>query len=183
MPDNLQVARIDEESVYIQVIGLGNSFQASSLQSLVESEIKAGFSRFIVDLSSCTGLDSTFMGTFIGLSSGIKAIHGWFCLVNVSDEQKNLLKNLGVLQVVLIRNDFPPIAIDQKQFSNIYPTNNPIRRIEQIKKAHEFLVDIDPENKNRFGAFLDAVNEELSPLPIIRPPSPKGNNNHADSGK
>lgn len=166
--DRLSVSRADD-AVLVQVIGLGNMFLAPTLQSFVESELNAGFRSFVVDLKNCQGMDSTFMGTFIGLSTLVKRSFGWFCLVNVSDENMRLLKMLGVLHMVSIHEGEFPVA--EGQSTMLSPTNDPYARQKQIHSAHRLLMDADPENEKRFGPFIRALESEMSGMPTIVPPN------------
>lgn len=169
----LKVARADE-AVLVQVFGLGNMFLAPTLQTFVESEVNSGFLNFIVDLEHCQGLDSTFMGTFIGLSTMIKKKFGWFCLVNVSEENRRLLKLLGVINMISIHDGVIPVNDGEKTILN--PTTDPYVRQKQIHGAHRLLMDADPANKERFGPFIKALEEELAQLPKILPPGAKNKN-------
>ncbi len=164
----LNVARADE-AVLIEVVGLGNMFLAPTLQSFVESELRAGFVNFVVDLKKCRGMDSTFMGTFIGLSTMVKKRYGWFCLVNVGDENLRLLKMLGVIHLVSIHEGAVPVVAGKS--TSLHPTNDPYARQKQIHSAHRLLLDADPQNQERFGAFIKALEEEMSDVPTILPPS------------
>lgn len=165
--NQLRISRA-EDAVLVQVIGLGNMFLAPTLHAFVESEIRAGFANFVIDLKQCDGMDSTFMGTFIGLSTAVKNNMGWFCLVNVSDENMRLLRMLGVLHMVSIHDgDFPAAA---GEVTTLLPTNDPYVRQKQIHSAHRLLLDADPENEKRFGPFIKALEAELSAIPIILPP-------------
>ena len=170
----LKVAQAGD-AVLVQVHGLGNMFLAPTLQSFVESEVGAGFANFVIDLRHCGGLDSTFMGTFIGLSTMVKNKFGWFCLVNVSEDNRRLLKMLGVMHMVSI-NDQPFPGPDGAT-TILNPTADPYARQKQIHSAHRFLMDADPANQERFGPFVKALEEELADIPTILPPAPRGKGN------
>lgn len=175
--NRLQVSRA-EDAVLVQVVGLGNMFLAPTLQSLVEAELKAGFANFVIDLKFCSGMDSTFMGTFIGLSTQVKRNYGWFCLVNVSDENMRLLKMLGVLHMVSVHDgEFPAADCEN---TKLYPTTDPYLRQKQIHSAHRLLLDADPENEKRFGPFIKALEAEMGELPTIVPPTDQGDNGGPD---
>lgn len=177
--NRLQVSRADE-AVLIQVFGLGNMFLAPTLQSLVESELKAGFANFVVDLRHCSGMDSTFMGTFIGLSTQVKNTFGWFCLVNVSGENMRLLKMLGVIHMVSVHDgDFPA---PDGETTVLFPTADPYLRQKQIHSAHKLLLDASPENEKRFGPFIKAMEEEMGELPTILPPCELDDNHGNNHG-
>lgn len=174
----LRVSRA-EDAVLIQVFGLGSMFLAPTLQALVESELHAGFRNFVVDLRNCSGMDSTFMGTFIGLSTQVKNAYGWFCLVHVSDENMRLLKMLGVLHMVSVHVGEFPVA--EGESTILHPTNDPYVRQKQIHSAHRLLLDADPENEKRFGPFIKALEAEMADVPTILPPGRRGESDGASS--
>jgi hypothetical protein len=113
-------------------------------------------------------MDSTFMGTFIGLSSLVKRNYGWFCLVNVSDENRRLLKMRGVLHMVSVHEGEMPAV--EGTTTTLLPTNDPYARQKQIHSAHRNLMDADPENVRRFGPFIQALEAEMADVPTILPP-------------
>lgn len=170
----LKVSRADD-AVLIQVHGLGNMYLAPTLQSFVESEINSGFVSFVVDLKNCQGLDSTFMGTFTGLSVMLKNKFGWFCLVNVSEDNRRLLKMLGIINLVSIHpGDFP---VAKGETTTLNPTNDPYLRQKQIHAAHRNLIEADPANQERFGPFIKAMEEEMLSMPRILPPKSRSQDN------
>lgn len=174
----LRVSRA-EDAVLIQVIGLGNMLLAPTLQALVESELRSGHRNFIVDLRDCCGMDSTFMGTFIGLSTLVKNAYGWFCLVHVSDENMRLLKMLGVLHMVNVHEGKLPLP--EGTPTVLQPTSDPYVRLKQIDSAHRNLVDANPENRKLFGPFIDEINRAMSPVPTILPPGEPGGESRGSS--
>ncbi len=170
--NRLSVSRV-EDAVLVQVSGLGNMFLAPTLRTFIESELRSGFLNFIIDLKDCRGMDSTFMGTFIGLSLEVKKRYGWFCLVNVSEENRRLLKMLGVLHLISIHDGEVPGNPGKSTI--LYPTSDPYVRQKQIHSAHNLLVEANPENQARFGPFLKALEAELADLPTIVPPDDQDN--------
>ncbi|MDR1612829.1 MAG: STAS domain-containing protein [Planctomycetota bacterium] len=166
----LRVALADD-TVLIQVFGLANMFLAPTLQGFVESEMDAGRVNFVIDMKYCQGMDSTFMGTFIGLSGMVKNRFGWLCLVNVSDDNRGLLKMLGVIHLISIRDE--PFPVGEGDFTTLHPCSDPLDRQRQIHSAHLVLVEADPGNRLRFGSFIRALEDELSSLPKIIPPKAK----------
>lgn len=145
------------DAVVVSVFGLGNMFLAPTLQSFVETEFKQGFTNFIIDLAHCDGMDSTFMGTFIGLSTLVTR-RGWFFLVNVSDDNRRLLKMLGVSHMVSIREGKFPIP--EGKSTVLYPTTDPYVRTQQIRDAHKLLIQVNPENAALFAPFIEELENE-----------------------
>ncbi|MDR2392463.1 MAG: STAS domain-containing protein [Planctomycetota bacterium] len=169
--DFLRVSRANE-AIRVEVFGLGNMHLAPAFQSFAEAEIQAGFVNFIVDLHGCAGMDSTFMGTFIGISNQIRGRQGFFCLVNVSPENHRLLKMLGVVHLVTVHEGEFPVPAGKTTI--IRPTDDPYARQRQIRAAHFLLLDADPANRDRFGAFIKAMEEAPADAPTIVRPGKNG---------
>lgn len=145
------------DAVIVSVFGLGNMFLAPTLRSFVETELKQGFTNFVIDLTHCEGMDSTFMGTFIGLSNQVRS-YGWFCLVNVSEDNRRLLKMLGVSHFVDVRDERFPIP--EGKTTALYPTADPYVRTQQIRDAHKLLIQVNPENAALFAPFIEELENE-----------------------
>ena len=62
-----EVAR-SKNAIYVGVRGLGNLGNAPVFNEFAEKMIAEGWSRFVIDLEHCRGVDSTFMGTLLGIS-------------------------------------------------------------------------------------------------------------------
>ena len=57
--------------VIVRVMGMGNMVTAPTLDEFFEQERKAGFRRFIFDMTHCRGMDSTFMGCMVGMVNAL----------------------------------------------------------------------------------------------------------------
>ncbi len=66
----IEVARAGD-TVIFRVVGLGSVANAGTLWQFAERSLGEGWRRFALDLAECTGLDSTFLGSLVGLSQEI----------------------------------------------------------------------------------------------------------------
>jgi len=73
--DYIAVAR-GSDLVVFRVVGQGTMLTAPALAEFAEQQRQAGFRRFVFDLERCKGLDSTFMGTMVGLHLSLKGEAG-----------------------------------------------------------------------------------------------------------
>ena len=92
-------------SVYVRVFGLANMSNASMLDAFLNAELDLGMNMACIDLSECTGMDSTFMGTLVGFHHRMTTDGGRFLVVNPSSSNNRLLDMLGVSMVVPVLND------------------------------------------------------------------------------
>lgn len=154
----LEIAR-QEGAVLIRVSGLGDMHLAPTMNDFSKQALREGYQHFAVDLEPCTGMDSTFMGTLAGMASRIAEKQGWLCLINVSAEHRRLLEMIGVWNLLTVREQFPlkPVLTER-----LYPVTDTRKRIEVIHKAHQQLVAVDSKNRERFGAFLRSLEQEMA---------------------
>lgn len=154
---HLEVARTDQ-AVLMRVVDLGNMNISLTLYDFVQASLESGFRHFALDLTACTGMDSTFMGTMVGLARSIRERRGWLCLCNVSEENRRKLSLLGVSKFVPVKEE---LLLQDVEMTRLTPEDDPARRLALIKEAHETLVAIDERNRQRFGLFLAALASEM----------------------
>lgn len=71
LPNHLEVAR-GGGMVIVRVVGVGNLNTAPVMCDFVEAQRASGYQRLVLDLSQCCALDSTFMGSLVGLAQVAK---------------------------------------------------------------------------------------------------------------
>lgn len=154
----IEVAR-QERTVLLRIHGLGNMNISHVLHEFVEAQLKLEYKNFVVDLDPCKGMDSTFMGTLVGMSSAVKDKGGWLCLVNVSDQNRELLKMIGVWGLVPIKDGHDIKAVETEC---LRPDRRSSSRLRHIRDAHKNLVKVDERNKEKFGRFLAELEREMA---------------------
>lgn len=161
-PGSLKVAR-SAPSVYVRVQGLGIASVGLDLWDFSEEMAREGFSAFIVDLQDCQSFDSTFMGVLVGMAEeASKTEGGGVMVIHPSDHHKRLLAEVGLTKIISIREE-PidlPDRIELTPLKDLPRTSD--KRVRQIRKAHQRLVEIDERNKVKFGPFLDMLAQEIS---------------------
>ncbi|MCF7847845.1 MAG: STAS domain-containing protein [Kiritimatiellales bacterium] len=169
--DNLTAAFIDDAAV-IRVGGRGSFKVSPALKQFVHQIItRRSAEKIYLDMASCIGMDSTFMGVLAGLAcyteskSSIK-----FRLINLSDKNQKLLTTLGVDKVVkysMVGSEESASALPGNvEPSEILSTDlsDKLRAAETALEAHETLVDINPENYDRFKSVLEYLEADVKNL-------------------
>lgn len=143
----------------VKVIGICDMHLAPTLDDLTIMLEKEGTKNLAIDFKECMGMDSTFMGTLISINVRFSD-EGWMCLINVSEENRDLLKMLGVWGMLPVKESF---EIDPVKTVRLKPSEEDItdKRMLLIKKAHEKLVAISEANEERFGPFLASLKEQI----------------------
>jgi anti-sigma B factor antagonist len=162
--DDFFVART-AEGAYVRVHGMGNMHNAPTLNAFAEKMMEDGYCRFVLDLGPCRGVDSTFMGTLLGISSRAKENakkkeEGGLILINVGDRCRNQLSSIG-LDAFLTFHETPQ-KVPDAEFRRLGGKEvSPKERLQLILKAHHDLVAYDKRNESKFGPFLRSILKDI----------------------
>jgi anti-anti-sigma factor len=143
--------------VWIRIEGRGNFQGSGAVKKFVHAMIQRGYREFIVDLSPCIHMDSTFMGTLTGISQNLRELgQGSLRVINVSSRNVELLENLGLhfLFTVEAAGDEPILPAELgAELMTLPAETDPEKGI--ILAAHEALVAANPLNAERFRDVLE----------------------------
>jgi anti-anti-sigma regulatory factor len=149
------------------VVGIGSVNNAGALWDFAERSMNEGRHRFALDLSECRGLDSTFLGTLVGLSqevgerSGAEgSTEGWVRVLNCSEANRELFEIVGADRYVRFRSmpEMEPIETQALPAGD----RSLEERLALVRRAHENLIGIDRRNEERFSEFLKCLAAELA---------------------
>lgn len=153
------VARLGK-TVFIRSVGLANMKNAPMLDAFLREELAQGVSLVCVDLSTCSGMDSTFMGLLVGFSQELVRLRGQLVVVNPTAQNLKLLDMLGVSEVLAVVAQTDPAELEFV----VIPANpavSPLQRLEIIKRAHQHLVSLNESNEAKFASFIAALEGDL----------------------
>src|ERR1700744_175240 len=86
---------------FVKVVGRGSFQNSGCLKAFYLQLLKEGVSRFVIDLGSCTYLDSTFLGILLGLGLKLRESgKGLLNILNASSRNLELLRNLGLDRLI-----------------------------------------------------------------------------------
>jgi anti-anti-sigma factor len=133
---------------------------APMLDAFLQEEINHGTREVCIDLSACSGMDSTFMGVLVGFSQVLTHFGGRLVVINPTDHNLKLLNMLGVCDVlpVVARTGSADLEFVTIPSS---PSISPTQRLEIIRRAHQHLVSLNQGNEAKFSAFLRALEADL----------------------
>lgn len=168
--DILTAAYLDRIAV-IRIEGRGSFKISPPMKQFIHQVIENNSAdRIVIDMSDCTGMDSTFMGVIAGLACLIKSKPDFgFKLINLSDKNKKLLVTLGVDRVVNYSMASDKDA-DQQNCAICEGEeleadfSNKLDAAKTTLEAHETLVDINPENYSKFKSVLEFLEDDVRSL-------------------
>jgi anti-anti-sigma factor len=168
-----------EHFACIKISGRANFSSSVDFKTVVQELKQKGCNYFVLDLSECTLMDSTFLGVLagFGLQSSSKPPDGrGSCieLLNPNERVTELLESLGVLHLFkLTKGDFQvPEVADAQELTPACPTRDEVRRA--CLEAHQTLIQINPQNAAKFKEVAAFLSEDLKKT---RPSPDQGSTN------
>ena len=170
-PDNLLVAVVDS-FVCIKISGRATFTSSLDFKKLIQELSNRGYLRFVVDLSECVIMDSTFLGVLAGV--GLKfcdradgTAGGEVELLNPNSRLQDLLENLGVSHLFQIVQRTAPLV---DRFEAVPSADVPRQEhTRNCLEAHELLMRLKPENVGRFKDVAQFLNEDLKAMQNGKP--------------
>ena len=149
----------EDHVVWIRVEGNGSSANSRAMRDFAQEMVRRGSREFILDLSKCPAMDSTFMGTLVGISLSLgKPGEGRLSLVNLNQRNLEAITSLGLDQLFNVR-----VSTETKGGQALA---NPVEedrtaRARTILEAHEALIKTFPENLSKFKDVVKYLSEDL----------------------
>jgi anti-anti-sigma regulatory factor len=151
----------------IRVVGRAAVEGARQFKTLVQRLESQGIHQFCIDLGECRIMDSTFSGVLAALATGPEPCAcgsegGRFTLINPNARVRDLLDNLGVLPLVQVIEGttlrMPGGGVEEISAS----TTSKGETTRCCLEAHQFLMDLKPENRQRFAEVTRMLEEQLN---------------------
>lgn len=169
--NNLTAAYVDRNAV-IRMEGRGSFKICPPMKQFIHQVINTGSAnRILIEMSDCSGMDSTFMGVVAGIACYIKSKPALsFKLINLSEKNKKLLVTLGVDRVVdysLSASEEEQELLNRLSGSSQTLEADPSSKLETAQttlEAHETLVDINPDNLSKFKSVLEYLTDDVRNL-------------------
>ncbi len=164
---NLSVL-VGKNFVCIKIAGRANFASSPDFKTLLSELAQKGFGHFIIDLSECVLMDSTFLGVLAGFGmklnpKGAPAERG-IELHGATARVSELLENLGAAHLFK-RTSGPlqlPSNLETCNPESIHPSHEMIARTSL--EAHQTLMAMNPENEARFKDVAQFLAEDLKNL-------------------
>jgi anti-anti-sigma factor len=146
----------------IRIIGRANFTSSVDFKKLITDLGEKGYRYFVLDLSECALMDSTFLGVLAGFGLNMSqqpknGCDGAIELLNPSARITDLLESLGVLHLFKLSDGAAPEPEGAEVREHECRTPNKEEAKKACQEAHETLMQINPENVAKFkdvAAFL-----------------------------
>ena len=160
---NLSVA-VSDKVAWIRIAGRATFNNSVDFRTLVNGLSERGCSHFILDLSDCLLMDSTFLGVLAGL--GLKHPRNGdggtaFELLNPNARISDLLENLGVAHLFKVVQGPPTASKPLEPMDETPAQQDGVEVTRTCLEAHRTLMDINPGNVPKFKDVAAFLQEDL----------------------
>jgi anti-sigma B factor antagonist len=160
---------VEDKNAWIKISGRASFNSSVDFKSLVNGLSQRGFSRFVLDLTDCPLMDSTFLGVLAGLGLKFGSArngdpHASIELLNPKPRIQDLLENLGVSHLFKVINGQEPAA---GKMTPVDPGSTKPDRKEISRtclEAHQTLMNINPANIAKFKDVAQFLAEDLKKM-------------------
>jgi len=160
---------VGDKNACIKIAGRASFNSSLDFKTLVNGLCQKGFSRFVLDLTDCLLMDSTFLGVLAGFGLKLNSpqtdkIDRTIQLFNPNGRISELLENLGVLHLFKVTegNVKAPDGATTKDVQTTNATREEVTRT--CLEAHKTLMDINPDNVGRFKDVTAFLADDLKKM-------------------
>jgi anti-anti-sigma factor len=148
--------------VWLRVQGKGSHQNSRELKAFMQKRLESygGGQRVIVDLSSCTGMDSTFMGMLTCLAGRLTESGGGLHVIHAAGRNGELLRGLGLDEIFTVDDDEEHLAETVLAPECSALPQEPCSREDRASmclECHEALAAADERNAVKFRDVIDIL--------------------------
>ncbi|HEU5123201.1 MAG TPA: STAS domain-containing protein [Verrucomicrobiae bacterium] len=161
---------VGAKCVCIKISGRANFTSSIDFKTLVNELMQQGRDYFVLDLSECTLMDSTFLGVLAGFGLKVNSPQPnepqrTIELFNPNARISDLLENLGVLHLFKVQQGAAVCLPEETAPHDLTPANPSRETVTQTcLEAHRTLMDLHPDNVARFKDVAAFLAEDLKKL-------------------
>jgi anti-anti-sigma regulatory factor len=153
----------------IRIIGRANFSSSIDFRTLVNELQAKGLKYFLIELSECALMDSTFLGVLAGFGLKMggpqpveedKAIE----LVNPNPRIEELLESLGVLHLFKVSKGVTELCAGKEHIPQVPGSASREELTRCSLEAHQILMEINPGNVAKFKDVARFLQEDLKKL-------------------
>lgn len=169
MPSAKMSVLVGERFACVKIVGRANFSSSLDFKTLISELRQKGYNYFVLDLSECLLMDSTFLGVLAGFGLRFGQAQpgqsaGAIELLNANARIIELLENLGVLHLFKLCEGKldTPAGTQEIDSTPTQPSKEEVTRA--CLEAHQILMQLNPQNAARFKDVTAFLAEDLKKL-------------------
>lgn len=166
----IYVGQLQNGVIWIRVEGKGSFKNSAELKEFALVAIDKGAKELVIDLENCPVMDSTFMGTLVGITRNLDKIDNTSIdVINANSRNEQLLVSLGIDKLLNLdlenrthqefRNDISEYIQNGHYLE--HEELDTIKCAVHTLEAHQELTKADKSNVPRFKDVIHYLEQEL----------------------
>jgi anti-anti-sigma regulatory factor len=157
------------KAVLIRILGRATFSISIDFKKLVQELADKGYRNFLIELSECVMMDSTFLGVLagVGLKFSYPELPGNppesapVQLVNPNQRLRETFENLGISHLFTITDENSCLPADTSTEAAPHQEASKVELTRNCLEAHKLLMEINPENEAKFKDVAQFFAEDL----------------------
>ena len=155
---------IGDKCAFVQINGRANFTSSVDFKTLLDELLQKGYTSFVLDLTECVLMDSTFLGVLAGFGLKLNSpqadkVDRMIELFNPNGRISELLENLGVLHLFKVAEGETHAPANTTDVKSTNASREEVTRT--CLEAHKTLMNINPENITKFKDVTAFLAEDL----------------------
>lgn len=152
---------------WVRCEGKGSFLNSPAVKSFGDKRIADGEMCLVADLSACTGMDSTFMGTLGGLARRLSQHGGVLQVAEPGEKNRRSLEDLGLDNLMQIEpsgavwNDRLPEIREKLAASSAMGPLGGLQRATHVLEAHKRLSELSEKNARTFSGVVETLQRDV----------------------
>lgn len=171
-PSAKMMVYVGEKFAWVKIAGRANFSSSIDFRTLVNELQQKGYKYFVLDLSECLLMDSTFLGVLAGFGLKMNAAQPEESapaieLLNPNPRITDLLESLGVVHLFKLAEGSStlPQQVEPRLHDPVNATREEVT--QACLEAHRTLMQINPENIPKFKEVAQFLADDLK---RVKPP-------------
>ncbi len=162
-PSKIEVA-VMNHTAFIKISGRASLLNSVEFRSGVNTLVQRSVAHFVLDLTDCPIMDSTFLGVLAGLviGDGREASGLSIEILNPHQRVVDLLESLGVIHFFRISHNAEPCTGVFEESISDSERISAAERSRTCLEAHKVLMGLNPQNIPKFQDLTRLLAEDLS---------------------
>lgn len=161
------LVNVEDREVRLRIAGRANFTCGPDFKNLVTGLQEKGYRRFVIEVSECVLMDSTFLGLLCGLALKVGAegdSDAGVELLNPSPRVAELLEGLGVTEVIKLVHAPAAMPVGDEAPAQCGTEHTREEMARTSLEAHRALMSLSPVNAAKFKDVAQFLAEDLKRL-------------------
>jgi|GEM_PF-6438668 len=156
---NIKIATLNNV-IIIKIIGHAGADRAEDLKEIFEKALKQKKNNFLMELSDCLYMDSTFIGMLLFMNKTVINHRGNMVLLNTQDGIKTIFKNMGLHTFFIMETseNFKKL----QNLTDVKHKDHPKKEmLQDMLMAHEAIITSNPGQQTKFQNLIEFLKKEI----------------------